>query len=63
MSSTDDLVRKMQRRVAQCRRLAAYVGDPMARRALEQMADEGEADLRKLSADSGSQDNDRREAK
>ena len=60
--SDKELIQKMRSRVAQCRRLAAYVTDPVARRTLEQMADEGEADLHKLIADRGEQDNQRREA-
>jgi len=60
--SNDELIQKMRGRVAQCRRLAAYVTDPLARQTLNQMADEGEADLHKLIADRGEQDNKRREA-
>jgi hypothetical protein len=60
--SEDELIRKMRSRVAQCRRLAAYVTDPVAKQTLEQMADDGEADLHMLIADRGAQDNQRREA-
>lgn len=57
----DELLRKIRRRVAQCRQLAAYVNDEHARTVLNQMADEGEADLRKFAADHGEQDNERRQ--
>ena len=58
--SDDDLIRKVRNRVEQCRRLAAYVNDPHTKHVLNQMADEGEADLRKFEADHGTQDNQRR---
>lgn len=58
----DGLIEKMRARVAQCRQLAAFVTDEIAQRTLTQMADEGEADLHKLEADRGMQDNERRQA-
>jgi hypothetical protein len=59
--SDEYLIEKMRSRVAQCRQLAAYVTDEHTRRVLNQMADEAEADLNKLQADRGTQDNERRE--
>ncbi len=35
-------------RVEKCRRLAKYINDPRTTKALLQMADDGEADIRKL---------------
>jgi hypothetical protein len=46
-----ELIAKMRGRVEQCRRLAKAITDPEAARTLLQMADEGEADLRKLQAE------------
>lgn len=57
----EKLIEKMRNRVAQCRRLANWVTDPHTRAVLNQMADEGETDLRQFEADHGEQDNDRRE--
>ena len=54
--SPDELIEKMRGRVEQCRRLAIMVTDPQARAILEQMADEGEADIQKLEADAGRAD-------
>ena len=44
----NELVRKIRRRVEQCRQLANYVNDPRTTETLLQMANEGEADLRRL---------------
>jgi hypothetical protein len=44
----DELIRKIRGRIARCRELARFVNDPTAKQALQQMADEGEADLRRL---------------
>ena len=41
----------MAERVAQCRRLAATTTDERTRIILQQMADEGEQDMKKLQAD------------
>jgi hypothetical protein len=49
----DELIRKMRARVEQCRRLADSIGNPEARRTLLHMADEGEADIRKLEVEQG----------
>jgi len=46
-----DLIAQMQARVAQCRRLASSVMDEKAAAALRQMADEGEATIAKLKAE------------
>ena len=45
---TDNLVRKMRVRVEQARRLAKYVNDQRTTEALLKMAEEGEADIRRL---------------
>ena len=44
----NELMNKIRGRIEQCRRLARYVNDPRTTDALLQMADEGEADLRRL---------------
>jgi hypothetical protein len=52
-----ELIRKMRARVEQCRRLADMTHNREMREILLQMADEGDADIRKLEAeetDSGS---------
>jgi hypothetical protein len=46
----DELIQKMRARVEQCRRLAEMIHSPDARKTLLQMADEGEADIKKLEA-------------
>jgi hypothetical protein len=46
----DDMLRKMRARVEQCRRLASSTTDERAAKALSKMADEVEADLRRLKA-------------
>lgn len=43
-----DLIGKMQGRVAQCRRLAQSTTDARTAKILNAMADEGEADIRRL---------------
>jgi hypothetical protein len=48
---SDDLIKKMRGRIDQCRRLAASTTDQKAARILLQMADEGEADVRRLIAE------------
>ena len=45
---TAELIKKMRARVEQARRLAEYVNDPRTTEALLLMAQEGEADIRKL---------------
>lgn len=59
--SHDELIQKMRKRVAQCRRLADMMTDVHTRAVLLQMADEGERDLRKFEVEEGEQDNERRE--
>lgn len=48
---SDDPLKGMRARIAQCRRLAASTTDAQAREVLTQMADEGEADLKRLEAE------------
>ena len=43
-----ELIKKMRARVEQARRLAKYINDPRTTDALLLMAEEGEADIRKL---------------
>lgn len=44
------LIANMRARIEKCRRLAKYINDPRTTEALLQMADEGEADIRRLEA-------------
>lgn len=44
----EELIRKMRGRVEQCRRLAKASTDPAIATTLRQMADEGEADIKRL---------------
>jgi 3-deoxy-D-arabino-heptulosonate 7-phosphate (DAHP) synthase class II len=44
----DDVVKRMKARVAQCRRLADATTDERAANILRQMADEGEADIKRI---------------
>jgi hypothetical protein len=46
----EDLISHMRARVEQCRRLAEMITDERAAAILKQMAEEGEADLRRLEA-------------
>jgi hypothetical protein len=46
-----ELIAKMRGRIEQCRRLAKMINDPQASQVLLQMAEEGEADLRKFQAE------------
>lgn len=48
---TEDLIKHMRARIAQCRRLARYVNDPRTTATLLQMAEDGEADIRRLEED------------
>lgn len=48
---SDDPLDGMRARIAQCRRLAASTTDAQAREVLTQMAEEGEADLKRLEAE------------
>ena len=48
---TDDPLKRMRERVEQCRRLAEHVSDPKTVAILKQMADEAEADLKRLVAE------------
>jgi len=44
----DGLIATMRGRVEQCRRLARSINDPEAASVLRKMADEGEADIKRL---------------
>jgi hypothetical protein len=46
-----EVIAKMRGRVEQCRRLAQFINDPRTNEALLKMAEEGEADIRKLEAE------------
>jgi|GraSoiStandDraft_4_1057263.scaffolds.fasta_scaffold00008_154 hypothetical protein len=48
-----EIVAKMRARVAQCRRLAAATTDPRAASILRAMAEEGEADIRRILEEGG----------
>jgi hypothetical protein len=48
---SDDPLDGMRARIAQCRRLAASTTDARTRDVLIQMAEEGEADLKRLMAE------------
>lgn len=50
------VIGRMRARVEQCRRLAAALTDTKAAVALQNMADEVEADIARLEASSGSDD-------
>lgn len=47
----EDLIAQIKARVAQCRRLAASVSDEKTEAALRQMAEEGEATIAQLKAE------------
>jgi hypothetical protein len=51
----DTVIAKMRARVAQCRQLANSISDPRAAKILRQMADEGEADIKRLEAEKSGQ--------
>jgi len=55
---SDELIRNVRARIEQCRRLAKYVNDPRTTEALLRMADEGEADLKKVQAEEAGQHNE-----
>jgi hypothetical protein len=46
-----ELIKKMRVRVEQCRRLARGTTDPQTAQILNDMADEGEADIKRLLAE------------
>jgi hypothetical protein len=54
----DTVIAKMRARVAQCRRLAATITDTRAAAILRQMADEGEADIKRLEAEEAARSED-----
>jgi hypothetical protein len=45
---SDEVIKKMRARVAQCRRLASQTTDLRATVVLNEMANEGEADIQRL---------------
>jgi hypothetical protein len=45
------VIAKMKARVAQCRSLAAHITNPRSAEILRKMADEGEADIKRLQAE------------
>lgn len=49
----DELIRKMRGRVEQCRRLAQSTTDDRTAQILTQMADEGDADIKRMLAEKG----------
>jgi len=55
MGATDQLIFSMQERIAVCRRLAKSILDTEAAGQLRRMADEIEADLKRLKAEGDSQ--------
>jgi hypothetical protein len=54
---SEDVLANIRERVAQCRRLADMIFDREVAAKLRQMADEGEADLRRLEAQRDNPDN------
>lgn len=48
---TAEVIKRMRARVENCRRLARYVNDPRTTEILLKMADEGEADMKRLEAE------------
>jgi len=48
---SEELMPAMRGRVDQCRNLAKWINDPSAAKILRQMAEEGEADLKRLKAE------------
>jgi hypothetical protein len=54
----DEMMANIRARIERCRRLASLTIDERARRILRDMADEGEADLRRLEAGRATLKND-----
>jgi hypothetical protein len=54
----DEMIANIRARIERCRRLASLTIDERARRILCDMADEGEADLRRLEAGRAAPKND-----
>jgi len=48
---SDELIQHMRERVAKCRWLASMINHPEGKQTLLEMADEGEADIKKLEAE------------
>ena len=47
----DEIIANIRSRVQRCRYLAGMINDPKAAEVLRQMAEEGEADIRRLEAE------------
>jgi len=56
--AADEVISNIRSRMARCRQLAKMTTDERARTILRQMADEGEADIRKLQEGSRSRGGD-----
>jgi hypothetical protein len=50
---SDDVIAHMRARIDQCRRLAKYVNDPRTTETLLKMAQDVEADIKRLQAEKG----------
>lgn len=53
MGDNAEIIENMWARIEQCRRLAGLLHNPEASRMLLEMAEQGEADLKKLMAEEG----------
>ena len=49
--NTEELIEKIRSRADQCRRLAQFSNDAQVSKTLMQMAEEAEADIRKIEAE------------
>lgn len=54
MAVNDQVIQGIRARVEQCRRLASMINHPEARQTLLQMAQDGEADIQRLKAETQS---------
>jgi hypothetical protein len=54
---SEELIQHMRERVQKCRWLAEMINHPEGKRTLLQMAEEGEADIKKLEAEMAAQPN------
>ena len=54
----EDLIENMRERVAKCRRLADLIGSEEARKTLLEMAESGDADIRKLEEEAARRNED-----
>ena len=55
---SEDLIAHLRSRVEQCRRLAGTINDERTAAILRQMAEEGEADIKRLEAEEGGRKTD-----